>query len=400
MKIASSYTAWNFFIHFLMINLFLMIFMMSFQVARIAEFFFSQGLSWQIFIQLMFSLGLGSLQLCVPLAIFISALLVASKMSQNSEYVAFRACGLSLLSLLKPVLIMSLFLGAIFFYTNDEIIPKARAQARRVVAELKSRSILLELKSGTFFTAIPGLTLFAEKVVSPGIDLWQVFLHHQDQKSPDIHRLIFAQSGTLFLEHRLSPQTSSAQGQGVNYLKLKDVVLVIVNQTLKTQEKVELKTLNYLLPSLDSTFDGSRKASFQSNKKLAELKESAIGLIQTQAIDREQFAEIHLEQHDRYFLPLSIVLLSLLGFLLGLGHFRVTKRTQALTAFLVMLGHYGLFFFLSGLAKKAKIPHWYPQILTTGYLLVLLAYWYLRSRWILATSVVGILRKNRGYFRR
>lgn len=104
-----------------------------------------------------------TLTLTIPIALLVSALLVFSRLSADSEIAAMRACGVNLLHIMKwPVLVgvACTFLG---FYINNEVVPRSH-DVRRNLRSLISVDVGLDLlEPGRMIDDFPNLKMFFER---------------------------------------------------------------------------------------------------------------------------------------------------------------------------------------------------------------------------------------------
>ncbi|MFQ6111555.1 MAG: LPS export ABC transporter permease LptG [Nitrospinota bacterium] len=67
-----------------------------------------------------------------PLAVLLATILSLLLLSRNNEVTAMRACGISLYSIVKPILLAGLLLSAICFLANEYIIPYTNRQVNHI----------------------------------------------------------------------------------------------------------------------------------------------------------------------------------------------------------------------------------------------------------------------------
>ncbi len=67
--------------------------------------------------------------LSFPMATLLSALMVYSRLSTDSELIALRSAGISVYRLIAPAIVLSLFVSALTFGFNEAIVPAAKYQA-------------------------------------------------------------------------------------------------------------------------------------------------------------------------------------------------------------------------------------------------------------------------------
>jgi len=127
-----------------------------------------------------------TLTLTVPLSLLVSALLVFSRLSADSEIAAMRACGVNLVHIMKwPLLtgVACMFLGV---YVNNEIVPRSH-EIRRNLNALVSLDVGLELlEPGRFITEFPNLTLWFAKKEGNWLNDLLIFDHSQKGMTREI----------------------------------------------------------------------------------------------------------------------------------------------------------------------------------------------------------------------
>ena len=120
-----------------------------------------------------------TLTLTVPLALLVSALLVFSRLSADSEIAAMRACGVNLIHIMKWPLLTGLTCAFLGIYINNEIVPRSH-EVRRNLNSLISVDVGLDLlEPGRFISDFPNLTLWFAKKEGNWLSDLLVFDHSQ-----------------------------------------------------------------------------------------------------------------------------------------------------------------------------------------------------------------------------
>jgi lipopolysaccharide export system permease protein len=104
-----------------------------------------------------------TLTLTVPIALLVSALLVFSRLSADSEIAAMRSCGVNLVHVMKWPMVVAALCTVLGFYINNEIVPRSH-EVRRNLKSLVSVDVGLELlEPGRMIDEFPNLKVFFEK---------------------------------------------------------------------------------------------------------------------------------------------------------------------------------------------------------------------------------------------
>lgn len=101
-----------------------------------------------------------TLQWSVPLALLVSAVLVFSRMSADSEIAAMRACGIHLVSVMKWPALFGLLCTLLGFYVNNEIVPRGHEIRRTLKRRVSVGAGLSVLEPGRIIDDFPNVKLY------------------------------------------------------------------------------------------------------------------------------------------------------------------------------------------------------------------------------------------------
>ena len=101
----------------------------------------------------------------LPMGFLTATLLVFGRFSADQELTAARAGGVSLLSLISPILLLSLFCCGLSAWVNLDLGPRSRVVCKNLIFQLSANPEFItgQLPEGRFVSDFPGYIFYAEK---------------------------------------------------------------------------------------------------------------------------------------------------------------------------------------------------------------------------------------------
>jgi lipopolysaccharide export LptBFGC system permease protein LptF len=322
---------------------------MTFELFRIMTIVSSDQISFGFILGLVGNVMTTLIPMAIPISIFFSTIFSLSRMSGDSEYVAMRAAGLPKFKILVPYLVIATLVAACVYVLNQELVPSAHSQVRKKIKILSSTSLIQGLKSGQFFTRLHNITIFPGAVDEQSKELENVFLHifdHEGQRE----KVIMAQKGKIL--HNKDVKT------GIESFKLFLEDGNIVNKTQSSLDMEKILFKEYELPISEQRFSyqTSMKEIMMNRKQLNNFIEGGLKQAKEKGFDKKDYFNATYEYWNRINTPLLCLILTFLGFTLGITGNRGRSRGASGKAILFIIGYYILYFSLVSGAREGELP--------------------------------------------
>ena len=135
MKTINFYILRAFLVTFGMAMGLLTFFMMGANVAKDLDKFVTQGLPLSSVFEFALCLMPIALTFTIPWAVLVAVMLVFGRLSADSEITAMRACGISVLQIVSPIMIVSFMMMMLCLYLQVQVGPPLLGEARKVATK-------------------------------------------------------------------------------------------------------------------------------------------------------------------------------------------------------------------------------------------------------------------------
>lgn len=389
-KITQRYLAATFIPPFVLSTLFFVSFLLIFQMFRLIKIVINENVSFLTVLELIFHIGVSFLPMAFPLAALFSIIYTMNKMSEDSEIVAMRSFGVTKQQLFAPFLVLGLMISVTIYVLNAELIPYSRSTFRNMVIKLTSDGAMTNIRSESFFTEIPRVTLFAGEVSDDGNQMRDIFIHFRENNN-DEQRVIHAQRGALIKRSAGEFSTPTIR------MHLERGNMVMTNTKTGEVEKVIFEEYDFPVISSTQAMGFVTKDSMMTNRELQvdidETKKKFDDFNETLATDKAQITadqknqqknlrrdlyRARLQLWTRYNTPIQCLAFIFLGFSLGIKKGRGHSKNSTGLSLALLLGYYAIFFTgVSFIKKGSLIPELGVMLPTMA--IVAIAYHYYRK---------------------
>lgn len=336
--------------------------MLLFQALRLTEFVLVHGVSLNTIGEIMGFLSISFLPALFPMALLFSIILTYSRLSLDSEIVAMKACGLNMVAISFPALVLSLIVAVISAQTSFNIAPWGNRQFELIISKLSNTKAGASLKEGAFSEGFFDLVVYANKVDSKSGVLEKIFIFDEKQSNTPI--TIISKSGKLIQD----PQNPGHSA----FLRL---VNGDIHRQTNTHTKIKFDAYDIKLFDPIKT---EKKEKTAQSLTLNEIKEK---IRNSEDSTPEEIRTLKTEFHKRWAVSVVCVIFALLGVSISTTSNRRNANSGGLIVSLgVIILYWILYVTFEGLARGGKLPPG-PSVWTPNVLFALFALYKLRKNW-------------------
>lgn len=115
--------------------------------------FVGKGLGVNVILEFIWYQSATLVPLALPLAVLLSSLMTFGNLGESYELVAIKSAGISLLRFMRPLFVVTLFIGGIAFLFSNNIMPVANLKSRTMLSDIYYKKPAFNIKEGTFYSA-------------------------------------------------------------------------------------------------------------------------------------------------------------------------------------------------------------------------------------------------------
>ena len=294
----------------------------------------------------------------IPMSAMMGVIICFTRLSADSEILAFKASGISLYQMLPPVILVSLSIALLTSFFSVSLIPKSEIAMKQLMFQLAKEKIDKGIKEDKFTEALGDLVVYVDTIDKETGEWENVWV--SDMRGQVYPIITMAQHGnmTAFIDNMMVTITLT-NGSLHRPDELRSQVIAFDTYTIN----IPLQTPTIL--------DGDDLTTLSpGSMTLQQLQESATLAGRDTRLGRKRLAHFH----RRLVLPVGCFILSLLGLPLGLlaGPGKKAAGIPFGLGFFIL--YYVLFSLGKSLADDTQVPVIMAMWLPNAVFLILATY--------------------------
>ncbi|HEY0510949.1 MAG TPA: LPS export ABC transporter permease LptG [Thermoanaerobaculia bacterium] len=329
-----------------------------------AEMIIRRGLPVSIVGRLLLMTLPNIVVLTLPMSLLFGTLIAVGRLSSDSELIAMRASGTSLLTLYRPILLLSGTLTLLNTLLMVYVLPWGNHALQELRLEIATETVSQQVEPRVFYEEWEGKVVYVFEVPQ-GSKRWKGVFLAESIPATQNNQVTIADWGEVLVD---------PAGERV--------VLRLYNATqhkvdLNSPDRYEISRHKRLDLVLDDQFTSEQKAKLSASKGIRELTLSELRDLQrdpSAATEQRNLARV--EVHKKFSIPAACLVFGLFALPLGINNRRGGKASGFALSIGVLILYYLMLNNGEEAARFGKMPAWLamwaPNILLAGLGLFLL----------------------------
>jgi lipopolysaccharide export system permease protein len=157
-----------------------------------------KGLEWYIVGELLFYASATFVPLALPLAILLSSIMTLGSLGENYELTALKSAGISLVRIMWPLVVISLFFVLAAFYFSNNVLPVANLKMGSLLYDVRQQRPAFNIMEGIYYKGIDDYVIRVESKEGDGNILRRIKIYdHTDRRGNT--NVTTAEWGTMYM---------------------------------------------------------------------------------------------------------------------------------------------------------------------------------------------------------
>ncbi len=155
-----------------------------------------KGLDMATLGELFFYAACSMVPMALPLAILLASLMTFGNLGEHVELTALKSSGISLITVMKPLIVLIAFIAVGAFFFQNDVLPKTQVQMWTLLFSAREKSASLSITPGEINTDIPGFNVYVKRKDKATDMLYNVIIYDVSSAS-NYPRIVTADSAKL-----------------------------------------------------------------------------------------------------------------------------------------------------------------------------------------------------------
>lgn len=331
------------------------------RIYNLTELVITKGVPFHLVLQLLVFMLPSFLAHTLPMALLVAVLLAGGRLAGDLEIVAFKAAGVSLLRLFRPVLVSGVVVTAATALLTLVLIPLANKEFQSQLFQVLRSRAVTGLKERVFNTSFGDTVIYVEEISASQVGLRGLVA--SDERDPKLTRVITAREGRLLTDETTRRITLRFLNGGVNEA---DVEPANPPQGVATEETTggaagpkRYRYTGFGIYDMNLQLESSVRSAARIEKPEKDLGlRDLIAKVEEYRNDPFNGLPHQAELHKRFAFPIAAIVFALLGFPLAVSSHRGGRSVALVGTLVILVSYYLILTTLEGVALRGRMPVW------------------------------------------
>ncbi|RMG78182.1 MAG: YjgP/YjgQ family permease, partial [Bacteroidetes bacterium] len=155
-----------------------------------------KGLEWYVIAELLIYASANLIPLALPMAVLLSSIMTFGNLGESYELVAMKSAGLSLIRIMKPLIIFTVFLSISAFFFSNHVWPKANLKFASLLYDIRHKKPAIDIQPGIFYRNIEGYVIRVGSKEKDGKTLYDVMIFDHVNTTEN-NKILYAEKGVM-----------------------------------------------------------------------------------------------------------------------------------------------------------------------------------------------------------
>ncbi|HKK67634.1 MAG TPA: LptF/LptG family permease, partial [Bacteroidales bacterium] len=155
-----------------------------------------KGLEWTVIGELLMYASVTLVPMALPLALLLSSLMTFGNLGETYELFALKSSGISLYRIMKPLVVLVVFISIGAFYFSNNLLPYTNLKMRTLLYDVRNQRPEVSIQEGIFTNAVDGFSIKVKEKDKKDNSLHDILIYDHRDKTKTA-TIITAESGSM-----------------------------------------------------------------------------------------------------------------------------------------------------------------------------------------------------------
>ena len=158
-----------------------------------------KGVGTVIILEMVAYMSVSLIPMALPIGMLLASVMLFGNLAEKYELASMKSSGMSLMRIMMPLIIISVFLSGFSFYCSNNLIPVSNLKFQSRLYDIRQHQPTLALEPGVFNYEFSGYTVRIGERMDDGRGIKDVMIYDNSETRTGIMKLVRADSGEMFM---------------------------------------------------------------------------------------------------------------------------------------------------------------------------------------------------------